>query len=172
VLDEVRALARWTSYKKAYADICLRADLFAVDAMDGDEAVDQFDKEAMYGDLLSQDREVVDLLEQREEGALEWAWFGEVESAGGIQVDMKKAEKVEREVQQMRKREQEREKSGRKLFRTSSRVTETKVAEEKVVAKEGTKVPAPRVRETKVLLEEYVRLMSASLEAAREAGLK
>lgn len=172
ILAEVRSLALWTSYKKSYSDLCLRADLLAM------ESGIELNKSALYSDLLSQDRDVLAYLDARGEEAGErpedqvsWAWFAEedvLDDPSSIKLDWKAAANAEAALAAARRKE----KAGRRLSRRSSRGTlreEAVVAVEAESRKETLGIPPPKVKATKTLLDAYVGVISKSLAAAKEA---
>jgi hypothetical protein len=169
ILSEVRGLALWTSYKKCWSDISLRVDLLAI------ETGVQADKEALYSDLLSQDQEVLDFLEargeeegERPEDSVGWAWFGDedvLDDPSAIKLDWKAAENAEAALIAARKAAKAG--GGARLFKRSS----TKNTVVSVAVKEEVKmlrIPAPRVRATKTLLDDYVEAITRSLVDAKE----
>ncbi|GAA5931207.1 uncharacterized protein JCM15063_002576 [Sporobolomyces koalae] len=99
VVAEARHFAGWTRYKKVYHDLSLRIDLLAAaqehDAHEGRKEKMRFDRERMWQEFLSQDREVVQGKYRREDPEhtivktrtdagqdLEWAWWSADELAG------------------------------------------------------------------------------------------
>ncbi|KAK4703173.1 hypothetical protein P7C70_g3044, partial [Phenoliferia sp. Uapishka_3] len=60
ILEEVRDLALVTKYKKAYADICLRADLLAVDG-----SLVKIDREELFAALMGQDAAITEYMDRR-----------------------------------------------------------------------------------------------------------
>lgn len=140
-MREINDLALVTSYRKAAADIALRADLLRAG---GTELV--LDDKAMFADLLNQDEAVAEYFERRGErvgGAVGWAWW--VEGAAA----------------------EPRTGTAKKEKRTSSVKGREEIAQK---ARMG-ELPMPSVRATRELLEEYVDRTSGALEAARKMGV-
>ncbi|KAM0749704.1 hypothetical protein T439DRAFT_381276 [Meredithblackwellia eburnea MCA 4105] len=174
VLTEMRDLALVTSYRKAWADISLRADLLAA----GDSKL-EIDKRALYADLLSQDSTVTSYLETRRglkgdrpEDSIDWAWFADqdvLDDPSAIKLDWKGAQKSEQEEKEARKQA-----SSKKLFRrnsTSSKASSRSRGEDE--ENTGFKdLPMPRIMATKTLLQNYVEVVRRDLDAARSAQIK
>lgn len=169
VLDEARSLARWTRYKKAYSDICLRVDLLGVD-----DAAHGLDKEALFEDLVNQDRDLAGSLVESDEsveGSLEWAWF-----AGRDVIEVASGERRKVEQQKRDKAEEKRTKiasGSKKLSKTSSRLTgELFQGEEEKPRVFRKQLADPSVEASRGVLDRYLSAIKGSLEAAREARLK
>lgn len=176
VLDEVRSLARWTSYRKAQADIQLRIDLLRASASSEEEVscADTLDADAVYEDLLSQDGALVadGQLERREEGSLEWAWFGEDE--GGLLRRTVKQRKADGDTAPL-----EKIKSRGSLFRTTSSKSAQhgNMDDGFVVVDESAQGPKLKLRQPSVehvrkLLKPYQRVAEGALHAARDQSIK
>lgn len=178
ILTEIRGLTLWAAYKKAFSDISLRADLLA---SVGDE---RLDKAALYTELLSQDRQAVAYIDARREAgneapedAIEWAFFAEddvLNDPTSIKVDWRAAQKAERELAEARKREKA--KKGVLFKRKSSGTLRSGGSGEDVVEQktleDGLKVPPPRLRATKLLLEGYAKSVGKDMRAAQEARIR
>lgn len=165
VLEEIRGLALWSSYRKGYADICLRTDLLAIDTGI------QFDKAELYSDLLSQDKEALAYIESRgeagiDEGEIGWAWFAgdDVPSdLWSIRVDSTVAANVERKLV-----------ASRKGGKGKSKTRHSGSAEQagKTPSRTELSIPAPRVKVTKELLKQSVGKFSPSLDQAKASGCR
>lgn len=186
VLAEARSLARWSRYKKAYADICLRVDM--LQAQEGGTGLGalELDKDELYQDLLAQDRSVRDQLVQVEangvEGGLEWAWFANPDVANVASGEQRKFERQQRD-QKRDEAEKQRAKAGGGgggLFRTKSRTTTVSEggnnhgASDRATesAKKRLQVPEPTVSASRRLLAKYRDMLGPALEAARANGVK
>jgi hypothetical protein len=199
VLADARSLARWTRYKKAYSDICLRVDMLqaGLDGDGGDPWAEKLDKDDLYEDLLAQDRWIKDeLVEVSDadgmllgEGGLEWAWFAEPDVEAVASGERRKYERQQRE----KKREVEDRQRARAngsgaggggggLFRTKSNkgkvsngaVDGAQLHDETVAGSRRKRlvVPEPSVKATRQLLARYRELLGPALESARDNNVK
>lgn len=139
--------------------------------LSADGAGGELDKDALFEDLLSQDRDVVSsLIDSNEdvEGSLEWAWFAGrdvIEVAGG---ERRKVEQQRREKAE----EKSKKATSKKLAKTTSRVAED-VKESPTLTRTSRKqLPDPSVEATRGILDRYLSAIKTSLESAREARLK
>lgn len=165
----MRDLALVTSYKKAWADICLRADLLAA----GDSKL-EVDKGALYADLLAQNPAVQAYIERRggqlgshPEGTVGWAWFADediLDGTSAVNLDAKVVAEARRAT------------SPPSVLRRASSSSKAKSEEG---GGEGTKsktkvveLPSPRVTSTRTLLDQYVAAIRGSLDAAKAARTK
>ncbi|SCV70931.1 BQ2448_3693 [Microbotryum intermedium] len=169
VLSEIRALARWTSYRKVYSDISLRVDLLQVEHPEPSSAAGAWaaslDKEVLYEDLLLQDREVMDLLVKREDSPMEFGWFGELEGINGLLVDWRRVEKVEKSVAEKRRRQQGKT-ARRGLFKKSSTTNDDQEEEVEESKKTSIQLPTPSVNSSKTLLVQFIDSIGPALRAA------
>lgn len=169
VLAEARSLARWTRYRKAYSDICLRVDLLQVD-----NGGTKLDRDALYEQLLTQDRVVVDGLKDSEVGAkgtLDWAWFADADVNGVADGERRKVEKQRKEKGEELARKDAA--AGQGLFRSISRVGgDAAVKTDMVSTGLRKQLPYPQVDATKRVLSEFLGAVKESLEAARKAHVR
>ncbi|KAK4053580.1 hypothetical protein OIO90_003817 [Microbotryomycetes sp. JL221] len=176
ILNEARQLARWTKYRKAFFDICLRIDLGEVEGMFvGLEELDGgilFDRDELYEDLICQDWELKDVLQDKKlgDGGFSWAWFAEEQVE---QVSSWEKRKLEQYKTDQAKKKADKASGGGGLFRTKSRATTTSDhgthKKDDVVRKA---VPDPVVHVSRELLNEYFDAVHASLDNAREREIK
>ncbi|KAL8291630.1 hypothetical protein RQP46_001888 [Phenoliferia psychrophenolica] len=169
ILEEINDLSLVTAYKKAYADICLRADLLAVN---GSALV--LDRDALFADLLSQDHDVANYFERRGSGLsdrpeddVSWAWFADddvLNNPSAIKLDWKAAAAQEKA---------QRKKATPKNSFSARKGSLSRNARVEIEEKERMKgLPMPRVQATKTLLEDYLDVTQGSLDAAKRAQIK
>ncbi|KDE09124.1 hypothetical protein MVLG_00839 [Microbotryum lychnidis-dioicae p1A1 Lamole] len=175
VLSEVRALARWTSYRKVYSDISLRVDLLQVEHPDPASAAGAWaaslDKDVLYEELVLQDQEVMDLLVKREDLPMEFGWFGELEGINGLLVDWRRVEKVEKSVAEKRRRQQGKP-ARRGLFTKSSKANDDREEVEEEVFLTSIQLPALSVNSSKSLLVQFIDSIGPALRAAIDNDVK
>lgn len=161
-------------YKKCYSDLELRVDLLLVDC--STLRITRAELATLYSDLLSQDPTVLDYIESRieggastpsggEEGSSDWAWFADadiLDDPSALKLDWRAAAKVEKALVESRKRarastKQRKGKSGRGVGDEEKNGSAEKGGIKKAV-------PGPRLRATKVLLDDYLEAVEKSLE--------
>ncbi|KAL8290246.1 hypothetical protein RQP46_003185 [Phenoliferia psychrophenolica] len=163
ILEECHDLALVTAYKKAYFDICLRADLLAVNGSGL-----KVDRETLFSDLLQQIAEYFERrgagLSNRPEDNVSWAWFADedvLDNPSAIKLDWKAAAAAEATEAQKRTKA---------MAKKASKQNGSKTGGE---GKERMKdLPIPRVRATKTLLDAYLDATRPSLDGAKRAQIR
>ncbi|GAA5887625.1 hypothetical protein JCM16303_001452 [Sporobolomyces ruberrimus] len=205
VISEARHFATWTRYKKVYHDLCLRVDLLEAELPDGNherrkefEAM-QLDKEKMWQELLSQDREVVKLAKSERDneeegrgekartgagGDLEWAWWSAEElahAAGSAKVtialpsDTPPTNPKANGTREPKKLSRSKSKNSRKS-EDFDLINHDELPHVDVAGlreeDDHLEIPAPRVSETKGLIPRYLEQIQAALKDARKKQIR
>ncbi|KAM0785987.1 hypothetical protein ACM66B_006805 [Microbotryomycetes sp. NB124-2] len=175
VLDEARQLARWTKYRKAFFDICLRIDLAEVEGLSISTDF-ELNRDELYEDLICQDWDLKDVLVEKrlgEEG-FSWAWFAEPEVEAVAPWEKRKLEQYK--LEQAKKKAAKNSSGGGGLFRTKSKAASENDSRTAARSDKGDivrkAVPDPVVHASRQLVGDYYEAVHGALDKARDQEIK